>query len=68
MRYGQRCNYLGQIGVVVAMCGRRVLEVTHTVLSHVAKQVQSGDLKVIMEKISSLGLACDNFQTTLSPH
>lgn len=46
---------------------RKVLEVTHTVLSHVAKRVQSGDLKVILEKVSSLGLACDNFQTTSPP-
>lgn len=43
---------------------RKVLEVTHAVLSHLAKQAQTSDLKVLMEKVLSLGLACDNFFIT----
>ncbi|XP_022592770.2 uncharacterized protein LOC34618045 [Cyclospora cayetanensis] len=46
---------------------RKVLEVTHAVLSHVARLEQTSNLKVLVEKISALGLACDDFLIA-APH
>ncbi|KAL8443284.1 hypothetical protein Emag_005958 [Eimeria magna] len=41
---------------------RKVLEVTHAVLTRMAQEAQTSDLRVMMEKVSALGLACDDFR------
>lgn len=45
----------------------RAMEVTHAVLTHVAREMQTSDLKVLMGKVSALGLACDGFQLSPPP-
>ncbi|CDJ38050.1 hypothetical protein, conserved [Eimeria tenella] len=46
---------------------RKAMEVTHAVLTHVAREMQTSDLKVLMGKVSALGLACDGFQLSPPP-
>ncbi|KAL8275454.1 hypothetical protein Esti_000666 [Eimeria stiedai] len=43
---------------------RKVLEVTHAVLTRMAQEAQTSDLRVMMEKVRALGLACDDFRVS----
>ncbi|KAL8438880.1 hypothetical protein Efla_005360 [Eimeria flavescens] len=45
---------------------RKMLEVTQMVMTHVAQEVQTGDLRAIMVKVKEMGLACDNLRLPLA--
>lgn len=46
---------------------RKVMEVTHAVLTHLAREMHTNDLQALIGKVKALGLACDTFRSASSP-